>query len=168
MIAVVSDTHGNDDARLTGRTRTAVETADLVIHAGDFVTAEVLDQFEAVAAELHAVCGNVDDEEVCARLPQARTVAYRDRSIAVTHTADGGDTALALFGRERGADLVVSGHSHRPGYTWTGALGLLNPGSHAQPRGNRPGHAELEVTDGVLEGTLLEPDGTVFQRFEIR
>lgn len=167
MIAVLSDTHAHEVPRLAGRTREAVESAELVLHAGDFVQERVLEAFEARAAELVAVVGNVDDDAIRARLPRAVTLAVEGFSIVMVHTVEGGETGLAMFGREQDADLVISGHTHRPRYRWTGELGLLNPGSHADPRGNRPAHAELEIADRRLEGTLVDPDGTAFERFEI-
>jgi hypothetical protein len=42
---------------------------------------------------------------------------------------------------------------------------VLNPGSHADPRWNRPGHAELTVDPPA--GRLVEPDGTPIQSFEL-
>lgn len=167
MIAVLSDTHGQDDPRLEGRPLMAVEDAELVLHAGDFVREPVLDAFEELAAEFVGVSGNLDDEAIRARLPRAVTLTIEGFTIAMTHTVEGGETGLAMFGRECGAHLVIFGHSHRPSYRWLGELGLLNPGSHANPRGNRPAHAELRIVEGRLEGTLYEPDGTPFERFEI-
>ncbi len=167
MIAVVSDTHGQDGHRLHGMTEEAVTAADFVLHAGDFVSESALDAFEAASNRLYGVYGNVDDEAVRARLPQAQAVTVEGFHIALVHTVDGGVTGLEMFGREWEADLVVFGHSHRPGYEWTGERGLLNPGSHAEPRGNRPAHAELEVDESALTGALLTPTGTTLERFEI-
>lgn len=167
MIAVVSDTHGQEDMRLHGRTEEAVMSADFVLHAGDFVTEAVLDGFEDAANHLYGVYGNVDDEAVRARLPRAQAVTVDGFRVALVHTVDGGATALEMFGRDWEADIVVFGHSHRPGYEWTGELGLLNPGSHAAPRGNRPAHAELDVDEETLSGELCAPDGTSLERFEI-
>ena len=63
---------------------------------------------------------------------------------------------------------MVSGHSHRPAVTDTGELTLCNPGSHADPRWNRPAHAELDVTeDGGLDGRLCDPGGEVFREFRV-
>lgn len=167
MIAVLADTHSQEGTRLQGRTAEAVAEADIVLHAGDFVREPVLTAFEEVANHMYAVYGNVDDEVIRARLPRMQTISIEGFSIALVHTVDGGSTALELMGRQAGADLVVFGHSHRPGYYWTGDVGLLNPGSHAEPRGNRPGHAELTVEGGVLNGQLCHPDGTTYERFEI-
>lgn len=167
MIAVLSDTHGQDDPRLAGRAREAVQRAELVLHAGDFVREPVLDAFESLAPEFVGVYGNVDDEGVRARLPRAVTLTVDDFTIAMTHTVEGGETGLAMFGRECGADLVVFGHTHASDYRWTGGLGLLNPGSHAEPRGNRPTHAEIEIERRLLDGALYERDGTRITQFEI-
>jgi len=167
MLTVLSDTHGTDESRLHGRTLEAVREADLVVHAGDFSTERVLDAFVAESARLFAVYGNTDDLGVRSRLPKARTFAYGGVRFALTHTRRGGPTALALFGRERGADAVVFGHSHRPTVERGRGVLLLNPGSHAEPRGNRAGHAELEPADGGLDGRLVGVDGEVVDRFRV-
>ncbi|SDL98391.1 hypothetical protein SAMN04487949_0396 [Halogranum gelatinilyticum] len=167
MLVVVSDTHSTDSHRLTGRTLDAVREADLVVHAGDFITESVLDAFYDEADVLRAVYGNNDDAGIRSRIPESRTVEYGDVRFAVTHTRRGGATELTLFGRERDADAVIFGHSHRPGFDATGPLPLLNPGSHAQPRGNRLAHAELEEMSGGLRGRLVTPDGDVFEEFRI-
>jgi len=168
MLVVCSDTHSHTGHALTGRTREAVAAADLVVHAGDFVSPDALDAFYEVAPELRGVHGNADDPAVTERLPTARVVEYAGVRIAVTHRQSGGPTGLRMFGREKGADLVVSGHTHRPTVVETDELTMLNPGSHAQPRGNQPGHAELERTDDGLSGRIVRPDGTLIEEFSVR
>jgi hypothetical protein len=167
MLTVVSDTHGTTDARLTGRTLTAVCEADLVVHAGDFTTPAVLDAFHAACDRLFAVHGNADTPAVTDRLPSARTFEYGGVRFALTHARRGGSTGLSMFGRERGADVVVSGHSHRPGFR-EGDPALLNPGSHADPRGHEAAHAELtRVADG-LDGHIRTVDGETLETFSVR
>ncbi|MFB6108059.1 MAG: metallophosphoesterase [Haloplanus sp.] len=189
MLVVVSDTHGRADHRLTDRTLAAVREADVVVHAGDFTTPAVLDSFHEVAARLVAVHGNADDAAVSDRLPDATTLTYAGVRVAVTHTRRGGATALSLFGRERGADLVVFGHTHRPTVRSPDAgPTLLNPGSYADPRGNRAAHAELRPVDaedgngdagagergdsetpatGGLRGVLRSPSGDELETFRV-
>ncbi|QLG60645.1 metallophosphoesterase [Halorarum salinum] len=169
MLTVVSDTHATDAHRLRGRTLEAVREADRVIHAGDFYREPVLDAFLAENESLFGVVGNNDDTPIRERLPHERVVAYEGAAVAVRHRSRSGATGLAMFGRERDADLVVFGHSHRPEFDDSAGVPLLNPGSHAQPRGNRPAHAELEPSaDGNgLDGRLVTPDGDVFERFTV-
>lgn len=166
MLAVLSDTHGRDSPRLEGRTREAVRTADLVVHAGDFATGRVLDAFED-ACDLRAVYGNNDDAAVRERLPAERVVEWAGRRLAVVHGHEHTGTALSLLARQEDADLVVVGHSHRPGINRVGDVPVLNPGSHAEPRRYRPAHAELERSDGGIDGRIREPDGTVIEAFRL-
>lgn len=187
MLVVVSDTHGTEDHRLTGRTRVAVAEADLVIHAGDFVTEAVYESFLGVNDSFRAVFGNSDDTPLHDRLPEVRTVEYAGLRFAVAHTRRGGRMELTLLGRERDADVVVFGHSHRPEFDDDGPVSLLNPGSHAEPRGHRAAHAELEPIrdddrrDGGthhgrghddadaagVHGRLRTPAGETFETFTI-
>lgn len=167
MLAVVSDTHSVHGHELKGRTLRAVREADLVVHAGDFMRAAVLDAFEAEAQTLRAVSGNNDDSEIRDRLPEARTVEYEGFRFAITHRVSGGPTELTLFGRQREADAVIYGHTHNPEIDTSGALPIINPGSHAQPRGYRRAHAELEPTDGGLAGRLVTPNDYVIEEFTL-
>ena len=167
MLVVLSDTHRTEGTGLVGAAADAVSDADLVLHAGDFTTEAVLDAFHDAAADLRAVPGNRDGPAVTERLPEATTLSYAGVRIAATHRKRGGATGLAMFGRERGADLVVSGHTHRPVVDQEGSVTLLNPGSHAEPRWHRPSHAELERQDDAVVGRLVGPDGALVEAFTV-
>ncbi|CQH62087.1 MJ0936 family phosphodiesterase [Halobacterium hubeiense] len=167
MIAVLSDTHSTDGHDLQGRALDAVRDAELVIHAGDFTTETALDAFYDAADQLFAVHGNADQPAVRDRLPEARTLEAGGLRVAVTHRQRGGTTGLAMFGRESGADLVVSGHTHQPTVTETEDVTLLNPGSHADPRGNPAAHAELHPDNGGVRGEIRDRDGSVLREFRV-
>jgi len=171
MLVVVSDTHGRSDHRMEGRTLEAVREAELVLHAGDFLTRSVLAAFEAEASDLRAVYGNNDPTELRERLPADRIVEWDGIRIAMVHGHEHSDTALSMFGRQAMADLVVVGHSHKPGFDGRRDPPVLNPGSHADPRWHRPAHAEL-ATDGTggehgVTGRLVDPDGSLLDSFEL-
>jgi putative phosphoesterase len=167
MLVALSDTHSNDGTRLSGRTKEALTAASTVVHAGDFTTADALDSFES-CGPLYAVYGNNDAPAVRTRLPAEQTFEWQRLRIAVVHGHEHTDTALAMFARQSNADLVVFGHSHTPEFR-EGIVPALNPGSHADPRWNRPAHAELEWDEaaGLARGRLVEPSGTVFERFTV-
>jgi len=167
MFAVLSDTHSEDGHALAGRAAEAVADADAVLHAGDFTTESALDAFHDAADRLHAVHGNADAAGVRDRLPAARTVELAGVRVALTHRRDGGALGRSMFGRERGADLVVSGHTHAPTVEETEDVVLLNPGSHADPRGNPTAHAELSPTDDGVEGEIRARDGRVLRKFRV-
>lgn len=165
MITVVSDTHGERDHRLEGAVLDSVRSADLVLHAGDLMTPSVYEAFEAEAGRFAAVRGNNDPSDE--RLPLERIVEHRDARIALVHGHRHHGTALEMVGREAEADLVVFGHSHRPGFDDRGEVPRLNPGSHAHPRMFQAAYAELHPRDGVLSGQLRRPDGTVMEEFTV-
>lgn len=159
MIAIVSDTHGTTDHRLTGRTLEAVREATAVIHAGDFNTEAVYDAFEAVADRLVAVQGNNDDAALRRRLPAVATCDLADTRFVVAHGHEHTETSLAMLARQEDADVVVVGHSHRPELSELAGRLLVNPGSHADPRRYRPAHAEVELGEEGREVRLVTPDG---------
>ena len=174
MITLVSDTHGTDGHRLEGRTLDAVRESELVIHAGDFTTEAVLDAFEAEAGsavagetDFVAVYGNNAGGGIRARLQRERVVEWSGIRFVVVHGHEHDDTALSFLGRQERADVVVVGHSHEPGWRTGGAVTVVNPGSHADPRWHRPAHAELEPAGEGLNGRLVAPDGAVFSEFAI-
>lgn len=168
MLAVLSDTHSQTGHELQNAARDAVENADAVIHAGDFTTPAALDAFHEADATLYPVHGNADTAAVTDRLPEARVVTSHGATIAVTHRQQGGGMGLAFFGRERGADLVVSGHTHRASVTETDDVVLLNPGSHADPRGGQPTHAELRrESEDELAGRIVHRNGDGLETFSL-
>ena len=76
LLAVISDTHLPRGAReLPEACVEHLRSADLVLHAGDLVTAEVLADLRALGRPVAAVHGNIDDHEVRRLLPSARMVA---------------------------------------------------------------------------------------------
>lgn len=167
MLVVVSDTHREDRPGLEGTLQRSVREADRVVHAGDFTTEAVLDGFESVSRTFLAVHGNADTPGVQARLPEARTVAVGEVTVALTHTQRGGTTGLSFFGAERDADLVVFGHTHQPTVVDTGDRVLLNPGSHADPRGGDPTYAVLEPAETGLTGEIRTLEGSVVRSVRV-
>ncbi|QSG15266.1 metallophosphoesterase [Halapricum desulfuricans] len=167
MLVALGDTHGTRSHRLEGRTRNAVREAEYVCHTGDFTTERV---YEAIAeaagserdgAPLSAVTGNSDDPDLADQLPDTVTVEYADRTIVVVHGHEHDRTALSLLARQEDADIVLVGHTHRPGIEETPHCLLVNPGSHADPRGNRPAHGEITQQGQGVRIEIRTPDGSL-------
>jgi uncharacterized protein len=134
-IAVIADTHlPRGQRRLSDACLRALDRADLILHAGDFVTAQVLEELRQLAP-VEAVHGNRDDAELRALLPTRRVVEIADRRIGMVHEPGkrlGREARLAaLF---PGCDLVVYGHTHVADVTLHGDIVLLNPGSPTERR----------------------------------
>lgn len=136
-LVIVADTHVPARARdLPAQVWQAVEAADVVLHAGDWVDAALLDDVEARSRRLVAVHGNNDGPELRRRLPEVARATIAGVRFAVVHEtgpANGREQRCAtLFPDD---DVLVFGHSHIPWDTTapTG-LRLLNPGSPTDRR----------------------------------
>ena len=152
-IVVLADTHISPGGRrrLPDAIYAALERADLVLHAGDVVCRELLDELSGFAPTL-AVLGN-NDVTLLGAVPEERLLTVEGLHIGMIH--DSG-ARKGREGRMRrrfpSADLVVFGHSHIPVDT-EGIDGqrLFNPGSPTDRRA-QPVHTygRLVVDDGRL------------------
>jgi putative phosphoesterase len=161
LLAVISDTHLPRGARaLPEACVERLRAADLILHAGDFVTADVLGDLRAIGPPVEAVYGNVDNVQVRHLLPSARLVTAGGARIAVVH--DGGPAAGRLERMRRRfprVDAVVFGHSHVPLHERDAATGfqIFNPGSPTDRR-RQPTHTmgQARVEDGEVAFELVE------------
>ena len=137
QLTLISDTHLPKRARdLPAQVWRAVEQADFVIHAGDWVDETLLDALQARSRRLLAVYGNNDGPELRRRLPEVARATVAGVRFAVVHetgAAKGREARCAA--RFPDTDVLVFGHSHIPWDTTapTG-LRLLNPGSPTDRR----------------------------------
>jgi putative phosphoesterase len=142
-IAIVSDTHLPRGARrLPDACVERLRGAELIIHAGDFVTRAVLEEIEALGPPVAAVHGNVDEPELLMRLPPARLVEAEGARIAVLHDAGAAAGRLERMRRRfPDADAVVFGHSHIPLHEtdFDAGFQIFNPGSPTDRR-RQPRH----------------------------
>ena len=135
QIALLSDTHLTGDGGLPPNCLELLWSADLIVHAGDFIDEPVLDELESIGAPLVAVHGNVDSEGVRKRLPAETVVDLAGVKLAVVHDAGHADGRLErLRLRFPEASAVVFGHSHMPLHETEDDFQIFNPGSPTQRR----------------------------------
>jgi putative phosphoesterase len=135
-IAIISDTHLPKGRRgLPDECLRRLRAADLIVHAGDLSTIDVLAEVEA-CGEVVAVSGNVDDARVRARLPPTAVLTAAGHRIAVIHDAGPAHGRLRrLRARFPDVDAVIFGHSHIPLHERDGdAFQIFNPGSPTERR----------------------------------
>lgn len=164
MLVALSDTHCADDPELTPHLRTVIEEADCVLHTGDFVTETVFGQFETLARDIVAVCGNRDRPSLAGRLPETATTAWSGTRFLLAHGHRHDETSLSLLARQESADVILTGHTHCPRIGRLGEYPHINPGSHADPRGNRPAYAAFERENGEIAVHLRTPAGAEIER----
>ena len=140
-LAIISDTHLPRGSRaLPAACVERLRAADLILHAGDVVTADVLADLRALGPPVEAVYGNVDDEELRRVLPSARMVTAGGARIAMVHDGGPAHGRLARLQRRFAqTDAVVFGHSHIPLHEEQGGFQIFNPGSPTDRR-RQPKH----------------------------
>ena len=150
-LVLTSDTHVPQRARdLPHSLWAAIEAADVVVHAGDWVDAALLDLFEARSRRLVGVFGNNDHGTLRERLPEVARADIEGVRIAVVHeTGDKSGREARCAARFPDTDVLVFGHSHIPWDTTapTG-LRLLNPGSPTDRRRQPHGTYVTAVAEG--------------------
>ena len=161
QLVFTSDTHLPKRARdLPASLWAAVEAADVVVHAGDWVDVALLDELESRSRRLVGVYGNNDHGVLRQRLPEIARVELAGVRFAVVHEiGDAKGREARCAARFPDVDVLVFGHSHIPWDSTAGTgLRLLNPGSPTDRR-RQPYGTFLTATaaDGELRDVVLHP-----------
>jgi len=136
FIGLISDTHG----LLRETAVQALQKSDIIIHAGDIDTQQIIDKLKTIAP-VFPVRGNMDRNSKKGYLPAYDIVEAGEIAIYVIHDI----LKMDLDPVAAGFDVVVSGHSHRPDIKYIEDVLYINPGS-AGPR-----RFKLPITVGMLE-----------------
>ncbi len=148
-IGVLSDTHG----LLREQVKARLRGCELIIHAGDVGNPSVLDELREIATVV-AVRGNVDSGRWARGLSLTEYVEVDHTCICVIHDIH----TLDVDPVAAGVNVVIHGHSHKPGIEHKDGILYLNPGS-AGPR-----RFDLPVSMALLH---IEPDGVVPELVEV-
>ena len=158
-LLLMADTHVPKRARdLPAELWRAVDDADLVVHAGDWVDVRLLDELEARSRRLVACYGNNDHGVLRERLPEVARAEVDGLRLGVVHeTGQSAGREARMSVAYADLDVLVFGHSHIPWDTTTSTgLRLLNPGSPTDRR-RQPFCTYLTATvrDGALHDVTL-------------
>ena len=135
-IGVISDTH----RLLRPEAVQALQGVQLIVHAGDVGSADILAKLKAIAP-VFAVRGNVDTEPWARQLPVTTVVEAGGATLYVLHNLH----ELDLKPEAAQFNFVISGHTHQAEQTQRNGVIYLNPGS-AGPR-----RFHLPVTLALLD-----------------
>ena len=146
-ILIVSDTH-----RQNGNLCQALldeKPVDMLIHLGDAEGSE--DYIHHIAScPVEIVAGNND---FFSRLPREKEITLGPFRVLLTHGHSSRVSLCMDYLREealqRGVDIVMFGHTHRPLLEQENGLTLLNPGSISYPRqeGREPSYMVMELSE---------------------
>lgn len=144
-ILIVSDTHRNNANYLKVVERTG--PLDMVIHCGDVEGSELVIS-RAAGCPVEMVQGNND---FFSELPREKEFMVGQYKVWLTH---GHNYYIAMNSemikreaREREADIVMCGHTHKPLVDIGSDLTLVNPGSISYPRqeNRKPSYIIMEI-----------------------
>jgi len=135
-IGIISDTHG----LLRPEAFSALQGADLIIHAGDIGDLQIIDRLKLISPVV-AVRGNMDNEIRAFNLKRTEVVDLGGHIIYVLHDL----SKLDIEPSSADIRVIIYGHSHRPTMQEYDGVLYINPGS-AGPR-----RFKLPVTVAVLD-----------------
>ena len=159
-VGLISDTHIPTRAKeIPLKVFKMFEDVDFIIHAGDLVQLEVLDELEQLAPVL-AVHGNVDGADIWKVLPEMDELKLLHWKIGVTHNPNAlfGRTKMREIAEEKNFDVLVYGHTHRSSMNWENKRLYINPGSPTNPLPpfiTKPAIAILELTREKVEPKII-------------
>ncbi|HHV51404.1 MAG TPA: metallophosphoesterase [Clostridiales bacterium] len=151
-VLVVSDTHGN--AYALRRVIESQPDAKIIFHLGDGIrdVDKISDEFPN--REFFVVSGNCDFAAFC---PETDMKIIENRKIFYTHghryNVKSGLYRIACAARERGADIVLFGHTHQPLCEYDGGLYLFNPGSLGS---TNPSYGYIDFTPAGVVPQIVE------------
>lgn len=157
-IGVISDTHRRSpDTFLETVIKKHFHDVDMVIHAGDMVTMDVLDPFIALDKEVIAVCGNMDFADVQRSYPISRTIRIEELSIGIIH---GWGSPHGVRQRIRtsfeNVDAIIYGHTHQAFCAYEAGIFFFNPGSPTDSRFTSSNSIGIIRIDGkMIEGEII-------------
>lgn len=148
-ILIVSDTHRKDDNLKRVIEKTA--PIDMLIHLGDAEGSEhYIEEWVNEGCRLEMVLGNNDFFSMLEREKEILIGKYR---VLITHGhyygVSMGPEGLAEEAKNRGCDIAMFGHTHKPFMWEVDGITVLNPGSLSYPRqeGRRPSFLVMEIDE---------------------
>lgn len=135
-IAVFSDTHLGSPRGLPQKALDLVESADAIIHAGDYLDISVVETLMGLK-DFYGVCGNMDHARVRTFLPEKRVMDLAGYKIGLTHgwgSPNGIEKRVATLFADQNLDVLVFGHSHTPCNQLIDNVLFFNPGSPTDRR----------------------------------
>ena len=153
LIGLISDTHG----MVRPQVHDALAGVELILHAGDVGSDEILDELETIAP-VRAVYGNTDAPGR-PRLAESIDLVLGGVSVHVSHGHEVGSPTPARLVERYAADVIVYGHTHRQLITRVGAQLVVNPGAAGARRFRlEPSVALLSIKDGLVDVELVPLD----------
>ncbi len=151
-IGVIADTHIPDRTEhIPQAILNAFKQVDMVIHAGDMVDLQAIEELRSVCKKVVAVAGNMDRDSVKNKYPVKVMLDLEGFKVGVIH---GWGARLPLRGVVKDAfkadnpDIIIFGHSHESMNERIGNTLFFNPGSATDTSANYNSYGIIEIKGG--------------------
>ncbi len=151
-ILAVADTHVRTFDELPERLIKIMENVDMVVHAGDYTSTDVLDGF-IESCTFKGVYGNADDAQIKDRLKREEKFRAEKIDVGILHSGNylNQFDDLGYKAKEIGVNLLIFGHIHRFVVERFGDVVVVCPGSPTLPRLSASSCAVIEIEDGSVK-----------------
>jgi putative phosphoesterase len=156
VIWVVSDTHLTGNQVLPESFKSRVSREDIILHLGDLVSLEALEQFRSLC-QFEAVRGNCDMPDVRRRLNPTTIIEIQGIKIGLVHGHGGPSETLGSVRKEFDGkvEIALFGHTHVPYQKRENGILYFNPGSLGNGRGKGSTYGVLHL-DNQPWGEVVE------------
>ena len=163
---MISDTHLHGrSGEFNKKVRKDFSEVEMILHAGDLVSLDVLEDLRAIVPNVTAVSGNMDSAQVKNALPLKTTVEAAGSRIGLIHGHHVPQNAWLGGGRIshpvldkyllsefEDVDCVVYGHTHDSRCEWVEGVLILNPGVI----GGDPGTVGILRVENGINGEIIQ------------
>ncbi len=154
LISLISDTHVTEKrGKLPRKVFEEFKYVDLIIHAGDITHEKVIRELESVAPVV-VVLGNNDLLD----LNKTEIIEAGNFRIVVNHATSYSNDfeKLLKFASKTDADVLVTGHTHKPHCRIIDGILFVNPGSSNRPIKSDASVAVLDIGDNQKKADEIE------------
>jgi len=154
IIGVISDTHIPDNAKsIPEAMLNAFQRVDMVVHAGDLIDLETVEQLMKVCPKVIAVAGNMDNQAVRSKYPVKELFEVGAFKVGLMHGFGAPGNLISVledaFKLDK-PDLIIFGHSHKPFNQRVNGLLFFNPGSATDTiTAEYNSYGIIEITDQI-------------------
>ena len=151
LIGIISDTHSHLPADVFKE----FSNVDIIFHAGDIGDDNIITELGTLAP-VEAVYGNIDTWPVVSKYQRLLFKSIDSVSICLIHDIVSIKYfQFELFKKNIKPDIVISGHTHIPGFEYFNNILYINPGSASRPKQNKLGSVALINIEG---GQIAKPE----------
>lgn len=152
-IGVISDTHIPDKCEHIPKTvLNAFKHVDMIVHAGDMVDLDAIDELKSACPKIVAVAGNMDSQRIMKKFPVKQVFEISGSKIGLMHGSGAPINLIKVlknaFKNER-PDIIIFGHSHKPMNEVIDGILFFNPGSATDFSSGQASYGIIEINDAL-------------------